>query len=213
MALPQKFNSWKYTSKIIRQIHNQDVVQHFKDVKPDDDLSRSRSGLKAGLIVRAKDSALEILNKQIIFRLAIQNKSFDAIATIPESYNLRPGDFIPQLVVVYRSIEKKRSGNYSLTIPHFTGTKSINLPQYTKGNHQATLILKDGSKILVNAVNKAAGLSLIKACLKYVDRRFITDDYHHAERNDITNHTVKPLRGDYYPVGRKNSEPEWRHYF
>lgn len=215
--LPSNFNSWKYTAKVIRQIHNTDVSRHFSDIKNDDDLSRGRSGLKAGLIIRAKDSALEILNKQIIFRLGIQQNSSSSggVASFPMGWVLKPGDDIPQLAIIYRVQEKPRSGNYTIYIPHYNGNKSPNIPSFSKGSFGVILELKDNSKITVYAKSHDYGKNYIsKYLLPLVNSNFKTNNYKFVTRKNIAVGTMQPLRADFYPAGKAGGiSPLWRHYF
>ncbi|MEY2859280.1 MAG: hypothetical protein RLZZ74_3593, partial [Cyanobacteriota bacterium] len=213
MTLPKNFSSWKFTSKVIRQIHNTDVVKHFKDVKKDDDLSRGRSALKAGLVIRAKDSALDILNKQIVFRLGVEkNNSSDSILSFPEGWVLKPGDDIPQLAIVYK-IKELKSGYNTIHIPHYNGQRNPKFPPLKKGIKGVILELKDNSKIIIYANNHDYGRDYIsRYLLPLVEQKYRTSDFKNVVRNNVRAGTALAVRADYYSKGKSGGNiPDWRH--
>lgn len=215
--LPSNFNSWKYTAKVIRQIHNTDVSRHFSDIKNDDDLSRGRSGLKAGLIIRAKDSALEILNKQIMFRLGIQQNSSSSggVASFPMSWVLKPGDEIPQLAIVYR-LKEKDSGYNTIYIPHYSGDKNPVVPSFQKGIYGTILEMKDNSRIVIFAQSHEVGRDYILKRLVPMIKPQFKQGYilKQMVRKNVRAGLAVPVRADFYPNGKASGgEPLWRHYF
>jgi hypothetical protein len=198
---------WVKFQRLSRRVHNLHVNKAIESQK-----SKNSNLLKYALI-EPKDTAQLILNKKIYFWLELGFITKYTNLSQPESWLTKPGSFIPQLVVILRSLEKKRSGNYTLTIPHFTGSKNIKIPNYKKGNHTVTLVLRDASKIIVNAASEGEAKNLINRCTQYVRKELITRDFRHTERTGIDTHTLQAIRADFYPVGQGNSEPQWKIYF
>lgn len=96
----------------------------------------------------------------------------------PESHQARPLVKPPQLVVVFA--EKFASGKlgasrWSLTIPYYTGNSSTKpkLPDWQKGSLTAVQKLNDGTTLIVNAKDKFNANRILKAMMRYVDRKYL----------------------------------------
>ena len=211
-------SNWEFTQKIIKIGHNRSVRKHFKDIQTHNQTYNGRHYIKTALEIRDADSALETLNKMLYFNHYIRadNKATDAIASIPESWNLKAEGCRKQLAIIFRAVDQKnRSGNYTLHIPHYTGNRNPKITNYTKGNYWAQLTLSDNSHIQVNARTEAEALRVIRELQKYVQKKYLTDCLRTGQyKNDpFKEIVVKPMRADYYPTGNKNLQPEWKYYF
>ena len=84
-------SNWKFTQKVIRIGHNRVLKQHFRDVKGTDQTHTGRHYVRTALEIRDTDSAIETLNKMLYFNAYVRadNELGDAIASIPESWNLK----------------------------------------------------------------------------------------------------------------------------
>jgi len=208
-------NSWEFTQKMIRIGHNRAVKLFFKDIKADNRRDTGRAALKKSLLIQPEDSALEVMNKQLYFRLALDS-SEDAVATQPERWVIKPGADVPHLIVVFRPTEKtrNRTGNYSLSIPHYNGHRNPKIPFYRKGQWCGTLTLKDNTKLIVNAYSKSEAERVIKVLSRYVEHKYLTTDLEVIPRSGplLSKIRVKPIRADFYPDGRLDTRPKWRDY-
>ncbi|MEQ8383326.1 MAG: hypothetical protein RH949_13290 [Coleofasciculus sp. A1-SPW-01] len=206
------YNSWNFTKKLIKVGHNRAVRSHFRDIKSDSRRDTGRTALKTGLLIDDKDSALEILNKQIYFRLGLQRE--EAVGTNPWAWSTKPMPDNPQLCVVYRMKNNRKSGNYPLYIPNYNGSKSFNPPEFKKGTRMAYVILNDNSRVSCNAFSELEAEKVVKYFLRFVNSRFRNNDIRHTKVN--ANYIVadmKPVRADFYSKGPINSTPDWRLYF
>lgn len=208
--------SWEFTQRMIRIGHNRQIKRYFRDIQSDTRKDTGRTALKTSLLIRDADSALESLNKMTYFSNYLAK---DVTATYPEGWQVKKGQNIPQLVIVYRNPDKNSiSGDYPLYIPHYNGTRKPNLPTYQKGDHWARWILKDNSQIIVNAKTEAEALRVIRQLEKYVERKYQTLETPWLTTGQTAKGTYKkfkavPIRADYYPEGKKNGYPIWREYF
>lgn len=213
MALPNNFNSWEWTQKLIRIGHNRSVKKHFKDVLPDDGITTGREALKTGLLIRDTDSALEVANKQIYFTRI--SKGEIPIASVPEDWPKRVGSDRPQLAIAFRPVGKKTT--YTLVIPHYNGRKQPQIPAYRKGSYRGVLELLDGSKLIVNAATEPEAARVIQVLRRFIVSRHeigVKARIAKVRGSDFTEARVVPIFADYYPHGMKNEgEVEWRHYF
>jgi hypothetical protein len=216
MAAKFEADSWEFTQRMIRIGHNRRVKQYFKDIKSDTDTNTGRTALKTALLIRDNDSAIESMNKLLYFSNYLNQEN---VTSYPEGWLIKKGQDIPQLAIIYRDTDKKtRSGNYTLYIPHYDGNKTPNIPAYSKGDYWARWILKDNSQLLVNGKTEAEAIRVINKLERHVDRKFNTKEIEGLKVGRYTKGTVKeikvaPLRADYYPEGKENSMPKWRHYF
>src|ERR687885_596971 len=55
MPLPEGFSEWEHLQSVIRQVHNKDVQQWFKN-QPDDDISTPRASLKHACLLKDDDT-------------------------------------------------------------------------------------------------------------------------------------------------------------
>lgn len=195
--------------KLIRRYHN---LQINKEIKSKE-LKNSRKNIYKELLIETTDTAQLIILKIVFFW--ISNGSLDRFAstTLPVSWAIKPGAFLPQLKIIYRIPNNSKIGNYDITIPHYNGTKTPRIPPYKKGPHRVALILKDGSQIIINAATENEGRRTINLLSKYVDKKWVTQDVRHTENQRVKTDNLVPIRADYFPNGQENSKPFWRHYF
>ncbi len=214
-------HSWEFTQRIVRIWHNRLVRKHFKDVGSDDSTGSGRATLKSSVIIRDEDSALETLVKLVFFWLYL--KGIDAISSMPFQWQMLPEFDRPQLAVIFRVQERKnKSGNYTLHIPHYNGNRQPEIPEYTKGNWWARVILKDNSKLTVYAQTKTEAERVIDKLTHYIDRKYLVEhskpSFGYMEHKPFKEIKVKPHRADFYSQGKKDSSGKrndisWRYYF
>lgn len=215
MSLPPNFNPNRHTIEVIRQGHNRALNRFFLDIPQDDALTSKRAHLKTALRIRDGDSAIHVLNKQMYFQqLQRQTESERAIATMPEWWALRVGANIPQLIVVFRAENYKKSW-YQLSIPHYEGTRNPTMPTYKKGSIRGEITLSDNSKLVVNAYSENEAERVLRVLQRYVVSKFIRSREPKITRlkRAFQEYRVTPMFADYYPKGQENQIPDWRHYF
>lgn len=207
--------AWEFTQKIIRIGHNRRVKKYFRDVQQDTNRSTGRGVLKSALLIRDEDSGLETISKMLYFSNYLEQ---DSIASYPMGWEVKRGQDIPQLAIIFRDTNpKSESGDYTLHIPHYDGTRTPKIPSYKKGNHWARWILKDNSQLRVNASTKAEAIRVIRALEKYVEPKFATKETFGLTTGEVTGKGFKeirvaPIRADYYKKGKVNNVPDWKHY-
>ena len=207
------FKDWRTSQRYLRIQHNKRVNRWFKLAQ---NSTGTRTDLRNALLIYAKDSAQQITAKITYFNsIKLEYLQVDSY-TIPEGWELKAGQNIPQLAIVYRPTNKKnRSGNYVTHIPHYKGNKSPKFTDYTKGNYWGRLVLKDNSQIRVNASTEAQAKLIINQLKKYVDPKFRTDNLKFGSygRKIYKEIAVKPVRADYYEHGKEQSYPTWQKFF
>ncbi|MBE9213716.1 hypothetical protein IQ247_13750 [Plectonema cf. radiosum LEGE 06105] len=200
--------------RVISKYHNIQVNREIakKELKP------SKKNIYKELLIKQTDTAQLILLKFLFFWVSNGNleklTKSDAIATIPNSWVIKPGDDIPQLAIIFRVKNKKGGGNYPVYIPHYNGTRSPAIAEYKKGLYGCTLVLKDNSKITIHASSYEVAERYIKNnLLKYVERKYHTNNFQ-ATKRKVKAEDMEPTRADFYPNGKEGgAQPLWRHYF
>lgn len=203
------FDKWRVNHKYLRIQHNKRVNRWFKlEISS----SKGRTNLRNSLLIYSKDSAQQITAKITYFN-SIQLEYLDIeIPASAVSWNVRPGNNIPQLAIIYRSVEKNnKSGNYVTHIPHFNGNKNPKFANHTKGNFWAKLILKDGSNVVTHGKTESQAESNLKELARYIDTKYKSNNikqgqYKHKINKEIK---VKPIRGDFYKLGKEQGYPTW----
>lgn len=216
------YKSWKFTRKVIRISHNREVRKYFKSLLTDPEskiykgANTGREAIRDSLFIYEQDSALIVANKQLFFSRLLNTNSQFSLAH-PESWltNSYIGGDVPQLVIVYRVKNNNKSGNYSITLPHYLGSKNITPPSYTKGNQPVVFNFKDRTKIVVNGSNEQEAKRVIKTLLKYCDKRFIQDkdNFVIPSQTKIKLQEMRAIRADFFKTGQKDLQPTWRIYF
>ncbi|MDB9374306.1 hypothetical protein [Nodularia sphaerocarpa] len=208
--------AWQFTRKVITINHNRDVRFFFNPkggTSTTLGATRGREALRNAMLIYPKDSQLDVMNKQIHFRMVLAKD--EPVLAEPESWLIQHGRNIPQLKIIYRSASRSsKSGNYTITIPHFNGTKGINPPPYEKGNTPVVFNLSDRSKIVVNASSEREGRTVINYLLKFVNSRYINNKnaFVLPARTNIKKQRMNPVRGDFFNKGQE-APMTWRVYF
>lgn len=209
------FPNFKDFSAKVHNIHVKRAIKELTANKNGLANKRIQDLYKTALITKS-DTAQLILLKQMFFwfDLGYLNKKIDSTASIPESWNAKRVRNIPQLVVVYRKLKKSRSGSYQITIPHYDGTRNPQGISYTKGNHVGTLVLKDGSFFVVNAISPTEVERVINFYKRYINTKYLSTDLRLSIRKGkpLAKDEYRPIRADYYPRGQDDDYPKWQHY-
>ena len=143
----------------------------------------------------------------------------DAIAVIPDWWNVRLGANRPQLLILYA--RKFSDGTwdkpkYVLSIPHWNKSKSAtqlsDFPAYEKGNFQGTRVLPDNSKLIVNALTADEALRVIVKLSASIPSDLIEQaqtsiaDRRGAELRKIK---VFPRIARFFATGQRDLRPTW----
>lgn len=198
-------------SKLIRRYHNLQINRERKN----DDTKVSRKNIYKELLIKDSDTAQLIILKILFFWISNGNieRITNSVLAPPIHWSIKPGSSIPQLVVIYRIKGNNKTGNYSFHIPHYNGARKPIFPTYVKGKEMTTLILKDGSSMVINASSEAEGERVINQARRYISSKFLTTDIRHSKNNLVKRNEMVPVRADYFPNGQEDVEPLWRHYF
>ena len=206
--------NWKITQRYLRIEHNKIVTAWFRDAGT----GTTRASLRNSILIYQKDSAIQVTAKMQFFANYI-NKKTDDILTLPLQYQTRPLPGVPQLAIIYRPTAKSsKSGNYTLHIPHYNGSRTLNITPHRKGNHWAKFTCQDKSSILVYCSSKAEAVRVATELNRYVDKKYKSEQikpstgYMEHKPNKIIK--VAPLRADFYQTGKANqTAPNWKYYF
>lgn len=213
---------WRKLRSVLIQRHNIHVKRSISKIRAaarqNNNATRSKQiDVLRYCLIDANDSINIALEKQNFywFDLGYFGDRIQAVASVPDSWQLKKFSHTPQLVIIYRKTKKSRSGNYELTIPHYDGTIKPTAPTYKKGNRSGILILKDNSKLVVNAHTDAEAERVVRHFRKYINPRYLTEDFRITARRGkpVEPDEYKPIRADYYPQGDEDTHPKWRHYY
>lgn len=204
---------WERLQRVIRHVHNRQVRKFFTSDGSGSGIANGRKAiLRDLLLMNDDDSALVVLNKQMFFNQTVQGSSGGDLA-LPDWWYVSPGADRPMLVIRFQAENKHRS-SYSLSIPHYNGAKSPNIPTFNKGEHWGMLTLTDGSKLRVYASSRAECKRVINALDNYIIPRFKQGRKPSYGETGVSINRVKvsPVRADYYPDG-PTKPSAWREYF
>ncbi|MEH2302863.1 MAG: hypothetical protein V7K88_28775 [Nostoc sp.] len=201
---------WAKIRKLFISNFNPIVVSAFGS----EELSQNDVALKDAMTIKANDSSL-IANS----RLTLYSQKFpnQAIAAVPEWWQVRPEGKRPQLIILCG--EKNDKGHigyliYPITIPHPKTTRhqTSPIPDYKKGNTEAILTLKDNSKVILNAYDNDTANSLMEAIKPLIDPTYLEGSFTKVglrKGQALLEITVTAKEGRYFSQGLKNTKPDW----
>lgn len=138
----------------------------------------------------------------------------DCNAALPMAFETKVGE-IPQLVILWGNVEGG-SSRWAMNLPHpraDLGPKSqFSFPPYRKGNVQFTLVLKDNSKIILNANSKADGQGIMAYLKTLVNPAFLTDAQPRITENAGSGNLASPrVRATFIKAfsGHRDQAPLW----
>lgn len=173
-----------------------------------------------------KDKVLRAISKQVSQTTAIEQTIIneicdvqkESIVAIPEWWQVRVNNNVPQICLIFRSLGTKTY--HKLNIPHPLNITKLTLPPiatYLKGNWQAQLILIDNSKFIINCKTKGEAERVTLIALSLIDPIFIGNNpkLYFAERRGeaIRQTTMKATSAMYFSTGQQNLEPDWHAAF
>lgn len=118
MALPTGFSSWEHLQTTIQQVQNRIVREEFNDVGDDswdDDITTPRGTLRVACTLKDDDSALETLNKLLLFYIVLRKASdlHPAIYGIPVTAFQESNVFFPQIRLFFLEDSSQVENTYS----------------------------------------------------------------------------------------------------
>jgi hypothetical protein len=139
----------------------------------------------------------------------------DCVVAVPDWWQMRPGANRPQLSVIFRKGEGR---NYhAINIPH---PKVDPVPTaspigpYTAGNFQATIVLIDNSKFIVNAVTAAEANRVALEAAQAIRPIMLGSELKISitERRGypVTIDVMQPRYMQFFPEGQQSRMPVWR---
>ncbi len=134
--------------------------------------------------------------------------------TIPDWWQTRIGSDRPVLSILYRENNGGRWGDYyhTVNIPHYAYPQGYKptLPIISKGKYQATAILKDNSKIIINGSSMAEARKAINQLVQLTGQYASDATITISERKDeLKKVRTKAVRGSFFSTGYQNSNPDW----
>lgn len=163
----------------------------------------------------------KLLYERIAKLEALQCEQNNAIAAVPEWWQIRPEAQRSQLVVLFAEVKstgKLGDSRWTLAIPHYNRGKGFKpkIPDYNKGSWEGILVLKDNSKIIVNAKDRTECTRVINALkinvpveYRVVNGKAIKAKIGERVNSDLKECRVTAIRADFFSTGQRNLKPDW----
>ena len=151
--------------------------------------------------------------------LALQCRDNDAIAAVPDWWQVRLGADRPQLIVQYA--RKNSDGTfdkakYIVSIPHWWKSKDqtveSDFPTISKGQYQGTLIFLDNSKIIVNCLNEVEAqrvVTKLSSNIKPIDLEGSIYTRSFRRGRELNEVIIFPRIAKFFATGQRNMIPTW----
>lgn len=172
--------------------------------------------------VLAGTESSAILQYEKMFDIeALQCNPVEAVAAVPEWWQVRIEAHRPQLVMLFGKLlpdGKVERGRYALTIPHYVGGRTDTPPigRYKKGQIEGILTLSDNSKVIVNAVSETEVDRVLFQAKQAIDPKLIDGSFIKTGTRKgqiLAAITLVPLYGKYFSQGLKETKPDWTAYY
>ncbi|MEH2448943.1 MAG: hypothetical protein V7K18_25105 [Nostoc sp.] len=123
----------------------------------------------------------------------------------------------PQLVIQYAQLlpdNKIGRSRWAVTIPHYNKPKEYKpkFPQYDKGNFEGILVLKDNSKIIINAKSKPECTRVLENFKLFINPVYLKDIQlpKIGERPGVYKEvSVVHVYAHFFKDGQKDNVPTW----
>lgn len=155
-------------------------------------------------------------------------KNVQPVAAIPDAWQVAIEGDRPQLIVLFAEVIKTTDGKfrlgrsrYPISIPHYHKPQEFKpvIPDYRKGQYEGKLILKDNSRLVVNAYSPGEAKRVIAQLVQYINpEMFRTNSQGNPikipkiiERNgdELKQIIVTPTNANFFSTGRKDMNPDW----
>ena len=153
---------------------------------------------------------------------AIKCTKVEPVAIIPEWWQLRLEGNVPQFVIAFGEVDqltgKCLHAKYPMTIPHFKNVKPLScpVPRYRKGNYELLGIMKDNSKLIINAFSEYECERVYDSIFPFLDPVFSSSMKYKIGKRvgyQFKEIWVCPRFGKYFSQGTKDTNPDWTVYF
>lgn len=150
------------------------------------------------------------------------------IAAVPESWQIAIDGDRPQLIVLFAEVVQLTDGStklgrsrYPISIPHYNKPQEFKpvIPSYKKGQYMGKLVLKDNSKLIVNAYSASEAKRVIAQLVQYINPEMFRKDSKDKpikapriiERggDELKQIVVTPTNANFFSTGRKDMNPDW----
>lgn len=150
--------------------------------------------------------------------LAAKGCGNDAVAAIPDWWQVRVGAERPQIVVAFRKADSRTY--HQIAVPHPISSQKWTenlLGDYRKGPWSGILTLKDNSKFIINCETRAEAQRMVGRAKLLIrpDMQFSpsTEQFTERKGNAVGVATMRGRQAYYFPTGQKDAKPEWRAQF
>jgi hypothetical protein len=172
--------------------------------------------------VLAGTESSAILQYEKMFDIeALQCKPVEAIAAVPDWWQVRIEGRRPQLVMQFGEVlpnGKIDKAMYVMTIPHYIGGQSNTPPvgRYQKGSIEGILTLSDNSKLIVNAISEKEAERVLFQLKQVIDPNYLNGSLIKIgmrRGQALRTITVSPRYGKFFPQGLESMKPQWTAYY
>jgi hypothetical protein len=154
-------------------------------------------------------------------KLATEHCEKEAIAAVPEWWQVRIEAGRPQLVILFGKVlpdGKVERAKYGLTIPHYSGGRTNTPPigTYKHGQIEGILTLNDNSKVMVNAASEAEASRVLFMAKQAIDPLYVKGSFIKIgprQGQVLAPVTLVPRYGKFFASGLRNTKPDWTAYY
>lgn len=177
-------NETEYALSVYKKIINRFVKDYLDDIpeenEKEDIAITTKRAIKAAITPTSKDSAvLAVLRMKIFEEYRASVESSDAIILVPDNWQAKLHQFPPQLVVGLGEIMAMGTSRakWTFAIPHYKYGKDheLKLPRLQKGNWWARFVLKDNSRVYINAESAKEGKDFILDVIPLINAKYLPD--------------------------------------
>jgi hypothetical protein len=177
-----KSNETEYALSVYKKIIDRFVRDYLDDIpeesENEDIATTTKRSIKKAITPTAKDSAtLAVLRMKIFEEYRASIGSNDAIILMPDNWQAKMHQFPPQLVVGLGEVvgTETTRAKWTFAIPHYKYDRNhdLKLPRLQKGNWWARFVLKDNSRVYINAESENEGRNFILDIIPLINPNYL----------------------------------------
>jgi hypothetical protein len=175
----------EYALSVYRKFIKGFIAEYLDDIPEEldgEDIAiTTKRAIKKAIMPLPKDSAvLAVLRMKIFEEYRDSIGGGDGIVLLPDNWQAKMHQFPPQFVVGLGEVISGEVGRtkWTFTIPHYKHDKNheLKLPRLQKGNWWARFVLKDNSRVYINAETAAEGKNFIMDIIPLIDPKYVPDE-------------------------------------
>jgi hypothetical protein len=181
------------------------------------DTDKARFAYKTVSCLQGEEAKTQLLFERVARAEALQCNPIEAIAAVPDWWQVRIEGRRPQLIMHFAEMGldgKLDKTKYVISIPQALNVKPLASPisAYRKGQYEGILTLNDNSKLIVNAISETEAQRVIDEASGSIDPKYLNGSFIKIgirKGQALKQIMVYPKYAKFFSSGLQSLQPDW----